>query len=252
MNWLFDLGNSRLKAAAWDATCGLGEVFAFPHGAADFMPSLQRFLSFVGPNDRCWLASVAGSDVTCTVAEALAKHGNAATRARTKPECAGVRIAYAEPTRLGVDRFLGLLAAHARASVPWLIVSAGSALTVDLLDGAGQHRGGVIAPSPEHMRAALASRFPALAYAGGEAHDFAADTADAVAGGSLGAALGLVERAHRQATRLLGVAPRVLVAGGGGPRLGEALELDVAIDEAPALVLEGLAVYAAHAAGENT
>lgn len=252
MNWLFDLGNSRLKAAAWDDRHGLGEVFAWPHGGADFSTSLKGFLSFVGPRDRCWLASVAGSEITATVAEALASHGNPATRARTRPECAGVRIAYAEPSRLGVDRFLGLLAAHARAPVPWLIVSAGSALTVDLLDGAGQHRGGVIAPSPEHMRAALASRFPALAYAGGEAVDFAADTADAVAGGSLGAALGLVERAYRQAERLLGVHPRVLVAGGGGARLGETLELPVAVEAAPALVLEGLAVYAAHAEGETT
>jgi type III pantothenate kinase len=252
MNWLLDLGNSRLKVASWQPGDGLGEVFAWAHGAADFAPSLQRWLQSVRRGDRCWLASVAGSELTATVAEALASHGNPATRARTRPECAGVRIAYAEPSRLGVDRFLGLLAAHARAPDAWLIVSAGSALTVDLLDAAGQHRGGVIAPSPEHMRAALAARFPALAYAGGEALDFAADTADAVAGGSLGAAVGLVERAHRQATRLLGLAPRVLIAGGGGVRLGEALEIDAAIDAAPALVLEGLAVYAAHAAGETT
>jgi type III pantothenate kinase len=122
-------------------------------------------------------------------------------------------------------------------------VSAGSALTVDLLDGSGQHRGGVIAPSPEHMRAALAARFPALAYAGGEACDFATDTADALAGGSVGAAVGLVERCHRQAIRLLGAAPRVLVSGGGAPRLLEWLEMET--ESAPGLVLEGLAVYAA-------
>ncbi len=251
MNWLLDLGNSRLKVAAWQPGQGLGEVQAWTHGSADFAPSVQRWLTGVRHGERCWLASVAGSELTAAVAEALASHGNPATRARTRPECAGVRIAYAEPSRLGVDRFLGLLAAHARAPDPWLVVSAGSALTVDLIDASGQHRGGVIAPSPEHMRAALAARFPALAFAGGEALDFAADTADAIAGGSLGAALGLVERAHRQATRLLGRPPRVLISGGGGLRLGSALELDVDIESAPSLVLEGLAVYAAHAANEN-
>ena len=93
------------------------------------------------------------------VAEQLARHGCPAQRVRTLPEAAGVRIAYAEPSRLGVDRFLALLGAHARGPGPWLLVSAGSALTVDLLDSSGQHRGGVIAPSPEHMRAALAARF---------------------------------------------------------------------------------------------
>ncbi|GAB2497812.1 type III pantothenate kinase [Arenimonas alkanexedens] len=244
MNWLLDLGNSRLKVAAWDPVTGLGPVQAWTHGAADFAPSMQRWLTGVQAGDRCWLASVANSELTAAVAEALASHGNPATRARTQPACAGVRIAYAEPSRLGVDRFLALLAAHARGAGPWLLVSAGSALTVDLLDGSGQHRGGVIAPSPEHMRAALAARFPALAYAGGEACDFATDTADAIAGGSVGAAVGLVERSHRQAIRLLGVAPRVLVSGGGAPRLLEWLEMEP--ESAPGLVLEGLAVYAAN------
>ena len=244
MNWLLDLGNSRLKVAPWDPATGVGPVQAWAHGAADFAPSVQRWLAGVRPGDRCWLASVASSELTAAVAEALASHGNPATRARTQPECAGVRIAYAEPSRLGVDRFLALLAAHARGPGPWLIVSAGSALTVDLLDADGQHRGGLIAPSPEHMRAALAARFPALAYAGGEACDFATDTADAIAGGSVGAAVGLIERSHRQAMRLLGATPRVLVSGGGAARLMELLEMDS--EPAPGLVLEGLAVYAAH------
>lgn len=248
MNWLLDLGNTRLKVAPWSPGGPVGEVQAWAHGAADFAPSLQRWLSQLAAGDRCWLASVAGSELTATVAEALARSGHPATRVRTLAECAGVRVAYAEPSRLGVDRFLALLAAHARGPGPWLLVSAGSALTVDLLDAAGQHRGGVIAPSPEHMRSALAARFPALAYAGGEAHDFATDTADALAGGSLGAALGLIERSHREATRLLGQSPALLLGGGGAARLAQSLAIEHEL--APALVLEGLAVYAAQAGSE--
>jgi type III pantothenate kinase len=247
--WLLDLGNTRLKVASWRPGEGLGEVQAWTHGAADFAPSMQRWLAGVQAGDACWLASVAGSELTAAVAEALASRGNPATRARSKAECAGVRIAYAEPSRLGVDRFLGLLAAHARGDGPWLIISAGSALTVDLLDASGLHHGGLIAPSPEHMRSALAARFPALAFAGGEASDFAADTADAIASGSIAAAAGLVERAHRKASRRLGVAPRVLVSGGGGQRLASALELDVEL--VPSLVLAGLAEYAARAPGSE-
>ena len=245
--WLLDLGNTRLKVASWRPSEGVGEILAWTHGGADFAPTMQRWLAGVQGGDDCWLASVAGSELTAAVAEALANHGNTAVRARPRAECAGVRIAYAEPSRLGVDRFLTLLAAHARGPGPWLIVSAGSALTVDLLDAQGQHRGGLIAPSPEHMRSALASRFPALAFAGGEASDFAGDTADALASGSIGAAAGLVERSLRQATRLLGVAPRVLLSGGGSRRLVSALELDMELS--PGLVLEGLAVYAAQSAG---
>jgi type III pantothenate kinase len=42
--------------------------------------------------------------------------------------------------------------------------------------------------------------------------------------------------------RLLGRAPRLLISGGGGERLGQALEIESEL--VPCLVLEGLAVYA--------
>lgn len=245
MNWLLDLGNSRLKAAPWRPGQAPGAVQAWTHGASDFPESLSPWLEGLGPGDTCWLASVASPETTASVASLLAARGCPARRARTQAEAAGVRIAYAEPSRLGVDRFLALLAAHARGPGPWLLVSAGSALTVDLLDETGRHHGGVIAPSPEHMRAALAARFPALAYAGGEARAFAADTADALAGGSLGAAAGLVERSLREATHRLGRAPTVLLGGGGAARLAETIDFQAV--PAPALVLEGLAVYAMQA-----
>ena len=61
MNWLLDLGNSRLKVAGWQAGEGLGEVQAFTHASADFAPSVQRWLTGVRRGDRCWLASVASS-----------------------------------------------------------------------------------------------------------------------------------------------------------------------------------------------
>ena len=32
-DWLFDLGNSRFKAAPWHPGGGIGEVLAWPHGA---------------------------------------------------------------------------------------------------------------------------------------------------------------------------------------------------------------------------
>ncbi len=242
MDWLLDLGNTRLKLASWDDG-HLGEVQALAHENSDFRDGLQAWLTLLRPGDRCWLASVAGPEITTLVASALADHGCPARRVRTRAYCAGVSIAYGEPQRLGVDRFLALLAAHARGPGPWLLVSAGSALTVDLLDSEGRHHGGLIAPSPAHMRSALAARFPALAYAGGVVCDFGTDTADALAGGSLAAAAGLVERSYRRATALLGTAPRLLLAGGDGERLAECL--DVASEPAPALVLEGLAVYAA-------
>lgn len=77
--------------------------------------------------------------------------------AKTEASCAGVRIAYADPSKFGVDRYLALIAAaeHREAVV---VAGVGTALTIDLLDADGQHHGGRIAASPTTMREALHAR----------------------------------------------------------------------------------------------
>ena len=54
---------------------------------------------------------------------------------------------------------------------------------------------------------------------GGDYSEFANDTADALASGCDGAAVALIERSAQQAHALLGVAPSLLVHGGGAPAL---------------------------------
>jgi type III pantothenate kinase len=141
-----------------------------------------------------------------------------------------------------VDRFLALLAASGRDDGPWLLVSAGSALTVDLLQADGAHVGGLIAPMPDTMRAALASRFAVLDVPAGEVLDFAGDTADAIASGCAGAAIGLVERSLRQAAERLGTEPTLLLGGGAAGLFAGIAHPRV--HAVPSLVLEGLAIYA--------
>ena len=51
--------------------------------------------------------------------------------ARTLAECGGLRVAYPQPQRMGVDRFLALLAARAGGGV-MLVSGGGTALTIDL------------------------------------------------------------------------------------------------------------------------
>ncbi|NLA67313.1 MAG: pantothenate kinase, partial [Gammaproteobacteria bacterium] len=66
----------------------------------------------------------------------------------------------------------------------------------------------------------------------------ATDTADALAAGCLGAALGLVERSRREAMARSGTAPMVVLHGGGAGELMAWIEDAV---HAPSLVMEGLA-----------
>jgi type III pantothenate kinase len=234
--WLFDLGNSRLKCAPLRAD-GEADVDAVREIAHDG----SAFASFdVLPPvfELAFVASVAGPALTATLLDALAQRCSRISLARTQRRCDGVRIAYAQPRRLGVDRFLALLAAHARGAQPALVVGVGTALTIDLIDADGLHRGGRIAPSPTLMRDALHRRAPHLPASGGDYVEFAADTLAGLASGCDGAAIALITRSRALADDLLGTPPRVLLHGGGGAALLPHLDGVIA---APALVLEGLA-----------
>lgn len=237
-DWLFDLGNTRLKCAPLHADGGFGDVLAAAHGGADPGQSCAAILPARG--NVAYLASVAAPALTVGLLAALTQRFQRISIARTQPAFAGVRIAYAEPRKLGVDRFLALLGANARGA-PALVVAVGTALTLDLLDGDGRHRGGRIAPSPSLMREALHARASHLPPAGGAYAEFADDTEAALASGCEGAALALIERSQRVAEAMLGASPQLLLHGGGALALLPHLP---GAEHAPRLVLEGLARWA--------
>lgn len=239
--WVFDVGNSRLKAAPLQADGALGEVVALPHDEGAIATALDAALPATTRSDTAIVASVASTSRTAAVVDWLAGRFGSISIARTQPVLHGVRIAYADPARLGVDRFLGLLAARARGAQAWLVVGVGTAVTVDLLDAQGEHHGGRIAPSPTLMRAALEQAAAQLPAQGGTYVEFARDTPDALASGCDGAALGLIERSLAQAAERLGTRPALLLHGGGAEALRPWLPDAV---HAPALVLEGLARWA--------
>lgn len=233
-DWLFDLGNSRLKAAPVEGR-GHGDIVATAHGgeAAAFASLLPE------RGGVAYLASVASPALATALLEALAQRFDRICIARTQAAFGGVRIAYAEPARLGVDRFLALLGAHALGG-PAMVVAVGTALTIDLLGADGRHHGGRIAPSPSLMREAMHARVPHLPESGGAYREFADDTAGALASGCEGAALALVERSREHAAALLGGTPRVLLHGGGADALRNRLDGEWT----PALVLDGLLRWA--------
>lgn len=242
MNLLFDLGNTRLKCARADAP---GAASALPHAGADFEPSLADWLDEnATPGARAWLAAVAPDPIVQGVERMLAERGIPLQRVGPQAEALGLRVAYAEPARLGVDRWLAMLAARARGDGAWLVAVVGSALTVDAVTAEGQHLGGLIAPPPEAMHAALVARAPRLAGSSGEVQRFARSTSDAITSGCVLAAAALVERSFDELQRTSSVPPRLLLSGGGAATLRPWLPPHV---HAPALVLEGLAHWAAHA-----
>jgi type III pantothenate kinase len=239
MKLLLDIGNTRVKWAALD-----GGVLSPTQALAlavltDAWPPRDLFSHGV---DEVVLASVASATVTALIEARVAVHGLRLRRIPAPASTPRLSLAYAEPQRLGVDRWLTMLAAGDEAT---MVVSCGSALTLDLVDADGLHRGGLIAPSPERMREALLSHVPHL-QGDGRVVDFAASTADAVASGAVLAAVALIERQWRCAAALLGAPPRLWLTGGG--RTALLPHLGAPFAEREQLVFEGMAAWLAMSA----
>ena len=228
--WLFDLGNTRLKCAPLHDDGGIGEVAAVACDADD------HWLDALPSGDVACLASVAPEPCTTALLAALATRYSRLHRVRTEPELGRLKIAYAVPSHLGVDRFLAMLGLC--GDEPLLVVGVGTALTIDLVDAQGHHRGGRIAPSPRLMRESLHARAPHLPLTGGHYVDFADDTDHALVSGCEGAALALIESSLRYATERLGVSPILCLHGGGAEALRSRLP---AHRWTPDAVLAGLA-----------
>lgn len=243
MNLLLDLGNTRLKWARHDGArlVDAGAV-AWDAFAPERLP--QSLLDAARGTRGVLAASVAGAEREALVAEALRARGlEVPAWVRTPAEACGVRNAYRIPGKLGVDRFLGLVAALHAGLAPCVVVSAGTALTLDALSADGRHLGGLIAPGPRLMQRALHQAAAQLPDPGDAALvEVADDTESAIASGCWQACLGLIERFHaRMHARLGGIDTTVILSGGDAGML--ASQLQVPAQVRPDLVLQGLAVW---------
>ena len=111
------------------------------------------------PLAQCLVASVAGREADAALAEALLEGlGVQPVFYYSPAEDGGVINAYAQPERLGVDRWLALVEAWQRTGKAAIVVDCGSALTIDVVDGAGRHGGGYIVPGLRMLESSLLSR----------------------------------------------------------------------------------------------
>jgi type III pantothenate kinase len=252
MQLLVDIGNTSIKwalhAADADEPHGFGAAM---HGGALPLDLLAAWDALDGI-DAVVAAGVGPRAVKDAVVQVCeSRFGRVPRWIETRTEAGGVRIAYAEPARLGVDRFLALVAAHrlgqadtAPAPAPALIVDAGTAVTYDLLQADGRHLGGLILPGVRLMRDSLLAGTQIPRYEPAEADlAWAADTGEAIAAASIQAPAALTERLHRRLADQADATPRLILTGGDAGRLAAAVALPA--EQIPDLVLRGLAAFAA-------
>jgi type III pantothenate kinase len=244
MDLLLDLGNTRLKWA-WHDGAALRARGAVAHDEAGWADAFVAALRDGPVPTRAWLAAVG--------AEALVEGTAAALRA-ARPDCAlervhspaagaGVVNAYAEPARLGVDRFLALVGARMRTPGAAVVAGCGTALAIDAIDAGGHHLGGAIAPGARRMRdAVLATTARVRPRGEGPPAVFGRSTEEGLDAGCALAAAALVDRLVDEAAGRLGETPALLLHGGDAGALADRLRHRASL--APDLVLEGLARWA--------
>ncbi len=244
MTLLIDCGNTRCKISRLLADGSLMPVTAIALDAKDFIEQLKAQIKTDFENKHCYFASVVSAEINSSIETVLESAGFVVTRVKTRASVLGVRIAYPNPQQLGVDRFLGLLAAH-QTKRSALIVSVGSALTVDLLLANGQHHGGMITATETIIHNAMENRFINFRNLSGFPVGFSDNTADALASGARYMVLGIIEKTWREAIQLLNEpALPLLITGGDAEALLPYLPDNVVYR--PMLVLEGLALLARH------
>lgn len=218
---------------------------------------LESAVAHAGRPDEVLVCNVRGEEFEADLAAWVAGKWEMRPRfAKVARACGGVRIQYPDPSRLGADRWLAMLAGFRRARGSCLIVDSGTALTIDLLNADGSHLGGYIMPGLETSRAALLQN-TSIRLTPSDAAESAApgnDTGAAVRNGTLfmlcsavRAALERFEREHRR-LRPEEKGPMVILTGGDAALLDALLREEPGpggVLTVPDLVLDGLALACA-------
>lgn len=256
---LVDAGNTRVKLALVDvdrmragapfADAAL-DVASFANTDAALGARIAAWLAGrpaqADHRDRAHLAAVAPAAVVAEIERGLraARPALALETVATRAELLGLRIAYRDPARLGVDRYVAMLGLWLAGAAPFVLASAGTALVVDAVDADGRHLGGLIAPSPAAMQAAVLDTTARVRIErAGAIADFGRSTEDGLASGAWHAAAALVERAAASAERAFGASPQLVLSGGDADTLATLVRAPHRrVDDA---ALRGLAAYAA-------
>ncbi len=235
MHLLVDMGNSRVK---WVEQ--RGEYLENPADIDDIAQLATAWQGLQSPKE-IRIASVVDRASNKVIEVLCQKLWQLRPRfAQTQQNTHGVQIAYTDPNRLGVDRWLAMIAARQTTDNPSLVVDCGTAVTLDALDAQGRHQGGLIAPGLRMMWHTLFARthIPAeksIFFYGG----LGKDPRECASAGILHAICGLIERTYGQLAREWGQAPMLILTGGDARILSQ--ELSCPLEHRPLLVLEGLA-----------
>jgi type III pantothenate kinase len=238
MKLLIDIGNSRLKWACLEGT-DLQHYGSCTHGD---VVNIAAIWGELRTPDTVYCASVASDELLQQLTEQVHQlWALPLQRLQTTPQCAGVVNGYHQPEQLGVDRWAALIAAHQLVQTSLCVVDCGSAVTIDVMDGSGQHLGGYIVPGMHMQKRSLQTATAGIRLDGDDSSDgvWGQDTVSCMRLGTLEAVAGLIERSRRRLQELHGDEVTVFITGGDAPAVIP--QLDFSLRHEAHLVLAGMA-----------
>jgi len=235
-----DAGNSRIKWRLLSSDSGVVQSRGvFANKDLDFW---LKELDQISQIKKIRVSSVAGQYALKQMSAYFSQRNWAFIEAQTAKKTAGVTCAYTDPSTLGVDRWMGIVAAYNQFRSPCIIVDAGSAVSIDIIDGNGLHLGGYIMPGFEMgLQAILAGtsnvRVERLDFKEPMSFMPGHSTEQCLVRGQLLAVKSMVEHIFvgMQAKKII---PEIVLTGGNGEQLGGVIDGFVHFESE--LVLNGL------------
>ncbi len=238
---LLDVGNSRLKwALLKEEKLHAGDAFAYKGQQVDTL--FDNHWGELSGIVTVAVSNVGGAEIAKEIEIwCLDRWGVSSAFIQPVKQSYGVTNSYQSPLKLGVDRWVCLIGAHAINKAPVCVVDCGTAVTVDVLNKNGEHLGGMITPGVQLMKSALLNNTSDIAEAGNKSSGFLGKcTADAVQNGAIHSIAGLIERVVRELEKEHREIFQLILTGGDAELIKSHLNCDVRL--VSDLALKGLSV----------
>lgn len=214
---LIDVGNTRIKWVL-QAThmSGLDNV----QTSLTSEPLSEDLKQTIQQADAVWISCVAGAEMKAQLTQACVNHAQVHW-VQASAEIHGLQSAYQPPESLGVDRWCGLVAVWHQYRKTALVVSLGTAVTIDALlvksEAQAEFIGGSIQPGLQLMLDSLhqgTAQLPSIHPMPALDTSFAQNTTAAMGLGCLSAILGAIQLQYQTLAEITNVKPLLIITGG--------------------------------------
>jgi type III pantothenate kinase len=239
-----DVGNSRIKFALLDQS-GYEYLGAYAQTQLEEDRHLRECLEGLEVTpDRIYICSVGSSSFEHRLRESITVLWSVLpVFMATQSHFGALKNGYSDPYQLGVDRWMAMIGARNLVSGPFVVIDAGTAITIDAVN-VDNHLGGLIVPGLQTLRHALVSQTAKLSeQCDGLLNEpppslLARDTQLAVCGGTLYMAAAFLNTLLVDLYSEMGNHFEIVVTGGDSKALSSLMSMEcIRVED---LVLKGM------------